>query len=144
MKAETILIPDPSPRKYTGPYETRCLLKAQVDTPEGIVNVLVSHFGLLPDEHENAVAAAMAHLEAERFVLMGDFNMTPDNPILAPIFGALQDSAVHFPAPRLSFPSDNPTIKIDYLFTSADVKVLSADIPDWVVSDHRPHLAVIE
>ena len=31
VKAETILIPDPSPRKYTGPYETRCLLKAQVD-----------------------------------------------------------------------------------------------------------------
>ena len=48
---ETIKIPDPNPRKYDGYYETRCVLKAEL---ENGYTVLVTHFGLNPDEQENA------------------------------------------------------------------------------------------
>ena len=75
---------------------------------------------------------------------MGDFNMEPDNPILKPLMQALQDTAKEFSAPKLSFPSDNPSVKIDYIFLSKDLKVQSADIPAIISSDHRPHIAVIE
>jgi endonuclease/exonuclease/phosphatase family metal-dependent hydrolase len=47
-------------------------------------------------------------------------------------------------APKLSFPSDNPSVKIDYIFVSKDLKVQSADIPTIISSDHRPHIAAIE
>ena len=72
---------------------------------------------------------------------MGDFNMTPDNPILDPIRERMVDVSKYFDTSKLSFPSDNPIIKIDYIFVSADIEVINADIPAVVASDHRPHTA---
>ena len=143
VSAQTVLIPDPEIKKYDGYYETRCLLKAKIDVGEEI-NVLVSHFGLNPDEHENAVKTVVQNLPESKTVLMGDFNMQPDNELLNPIREKLYDTANKFDEPKLSFPSDNPEIKIDYIFTSNDLNVISADIPAIVSSDHRPHLATIE
>ena len=54
------------------------------------------------------------------------------------------DTACLFEKELLSFPSDKPTMKIDYLFTSPDVKALQADIPAVVASDHRPYIALVE
>jgi endonuclease/exonuclease/phosphatase family metal-dependent hydrolase len=143
LSAEVIFIPDPEVRKYDGYYETRVLLKATIDVGGGL-NVLVSHFGLNPDEHENAVQTVISNLPENRCVLMGDFNMEPDNPILDPIMRRLYDTAQNFSSPKLSFPSDTPTVKIDYIFVSKDLKVQYADIPEIVSSDHRPHIATIE
>lgn len=143
LSTEVVFVPDPQVRKYDGYYETRVLLKATIHV-EGGLNVLVSHFGLNPDEHENAVQTVMSNLPDHRCVLMGDFNMEPDNPILQPIMQRLYDTAQKFSAPKLSFPSDNPIVKIDYIFVSEDLKVEYADIPEIVSSDHRPHVAIIE
>lgn len=143
LSTEKVFIPDPQVRKYDGYYETRVLLKAVIDVGGGL-NVLVSHFGLNPDEHENAVQTVISNLPKERCVLMGDFNMEPDNPILNPIMQRLYDTAQHFASPKLSFPSDTPIVKIDYIFVSKDIKVQYADIPEIVSSDHRPHIATIE
>ena len=101
LGVETVKIPDPDPKKYSGYYETRC-------------------------------------------VLMGDFNVRPENPVLAPIREKMQDTAEVFEGERLSFPSDAPDRKIDYLFVSRDVRVLDADIPEIVVSDHRPYTVTVE
>ena len=75
---------------------------------------------------------------------MGDFNMEPDNQILNPIMQSLQDTAKVFSTYKLSFPSDTPKVKIDYIFVSKDLKVEYADIPEIISSDHRPHVATIE
>ena len=143
ISAETIMIPDPEIKKYDGYYETRCLLKATIDVRNGL-NVLVSHFGLNPDEQENAVETVVSNMPNEHCVLMGDFNMQPDNEILSPIMQRLYDTSQDFDCPKLSFPSDEPDRKIDYIFVSKDVKVCDADIPAIVSSDHRPHVATIE
>ena len=137
---ETVPIPDPVSKTGGRSYETRCLLKAKLQNG---FTVLVTHFGLNPDEQENAVTTVLKHLTDEKCILMGDFNVTPDNPVLAPIRARMKDTADAFPAPLLSFPSDQPEIKIDYVFVSPDVEVLSADIPAAVASDHRPHTADI-
>lgn len=142
ISAETILIPDPEIKKYDGYYETRCLLKATIDVGDGL-NVLVSHFGLNPDEHQNAVKTIASNLSTERCVLMGDFNVQPDNPVLEPIREKLYDTAYAFTSPKLSFPSDVPNVKIDYIFVSRDLSVSCADIPEVIASDHRPHTAMI-
>jgi endonuclease/exonuclease/phosphatase family metal-dependent hydrolase len=143
ISAETIMIPDPEIKKYDGYYETRCLLKATIDVRNGL-NVLVSHFGLNPDEQENAVETVVSNIPKEHCVLMGDFNMAPDNQILNPIMQGLQDTAKFFSTYKLSFPSDTPEVKIDYIFVSKDLKVEYADIPEIISSDHRPHVATIE
>ena len=142
LEAETVIIPDPVVRTGKRYYETRCLLKAKVDVAGGL-DVFVTHFGLNPDEQENAVKTVVANLPGERCVLMGDFNMRPENERLAPIREKLFDTAELFGEPKLSFPSDEPRGKIDYVFTTKDLQVLSADIPSIVSSDHRPHIATI-
>ena len=73
VKAENIPIPDPCPKKYKGYYETRCVLKAEL---EGGITVLITHFGLNPDEQENAVKTVLADLTDERCIIMGDFNVS--------------------------------------------------------------------
>ena len=142
ISAETIPVPDPDPDSRMGihQYETRCLLKAKL---ENGVTIMVIHFGLNEDEKQNAVKTVIEHLENEKCILMGDFNLMPDSPLLDPIRARMKDTADVFTSPKLSFPSDNPYRKIDYIFVSHDIKIVSADIPAIVASDHRPHIAEV-
>jgi endonuclease/exonuclease/phosphatase family metal-dependent hydrolase len=142
VSAETIPVPDPEPRSEAGRhYETRCLLKAKL---ENGFTVLVIHFGLNPDEQENAAATVLQHLEDKKCILMGDFNVLPENPVLNGIRARMKDAADLFPQPLMSFPSDAPDRKIDYIFVSPDIEVITANIPAIVASDHRPHTAEIK
>jgi len=141
LSCETIRIPDPNPRTGKDYYETRCVLKARL---EGDITVLVTHFGLNRDEQQNAVQTVLANLEEERCILMGDFNVWPDNDILQPLRARLKDTAEAFENSLCSFPSDAPDRKIDYIFVTPDVEVLSADIPQIVSSDHCPHTAELK
>ena len=143
ISAETVPIPDPAVHGYDGYYETRCIARAVIDVGEPLT-VLSVHFGLNPDERENARDSILSTVERERCVLMGDFNSLPDDPIIAPIFDRMTDASSVFEKPLLSFPSDLPTMKIDYIFVSNDIKISSSDVPAAVISDHRPHTATIE
>lgn len=137
---EKILVPDPDPKTGTRYYETRCLIKAKL---EGGITVIVTHFGLNEDEQENAVKTVLENLEDEKCILMGDLNVLPDSELLKPIRERMKDTAEAFSEPLLSFPSNNPDRKIDYIFVSKDIEVVSADIPAIVASDHRPHVAEV-
>lgn len=141
LSAETIIIPDPVEK--TGPrnYETRCVLKAKL---EGGITVLVSHFGLNPDEQELAVMTVLANLEKEKCILMGDFNVQPDDPVLSPIRARMKDAAAQLDPVPFTFPSYEPNKKIDYIFVTPDVEILEAEVPRIVASDHFPHTAVVK
>ncbi len=141
VKAEVFLIPDPDNEERGPCFETRCVLRAEL---EGGITVLVTHFGLHLNEQENAVKTVVNSLSSERCILMGDFNVTPDNSVLAPIRAIMKDTAEAFDMPKLSFPSDNPQEKIDYIFISNDIEVEYADIPAVIASDHRPHVAKVK
>ncbi len=140
LSAETVMIDEPEnpiPGKH---YERRCILKAKIESG---LTLLVTHFGLSPEERVQAVRGAVSLLERERCILMGDFNATPADPVLLPIRERLRDAAELFEKPLLSFPSSEPVEKIDYIFVSRDLSIVSADIPPIVASDHRPHTAEI-
>ena len=141
VSAKVIPVPDPQEKQYDGYYETRCLLKVKLSNG---LTVMVIHFGLNPDEQENAVKTVLENLENEKCVLMGDFNVKPDNSVLKPIYAKMKDTSTAFAGERFSFPSDNPNRKIDYIFVTPDVEVISADIPPIIASDHRPHVAEIK
>lgn len=157
VEASVIPIPDPvDTSACTEYFEPRSLCRCVVEVPgEGErsgfagpvvpVAVYASHFGLNDCEQEHAVSTAAAALRGEAlpFVLMGDFNMQPDNPLLAPLNGQLR-SADAFLEGKMSFPSDRPSIKIDYIYASQGVRLLAADIPQVIASDHCPVWADIE
>ena len=141
VSKEVITIPDPEVKTGTDWYETRCVLKA---TLEGGITVLVTHVGLNRDEKENAIKTITEHIASEKCILMGDFNLSPEDPLLVPIREKMKDTADAFDRPKLSCPSDNPDKKIDYIFVSPDIEILSADIPAIIASDHRPHITEVK
>lgn len=136
LHAEKIPVPDPAERSFGNHYETRCLLKAKLANG---LTVLVIHFGLNPDEQENAVRTVLEHLVPEKCVLMGDFNVRPDNPVLDPIRARMVDTAQLSNDALLTFPSDAPECKIDYIFLSPDLKATRVEVPACTSSDHRPY-----
>ena len=70
--------------------------------------------------------------------------MEPTNENLTPIYDRLTDTAEYFMGTKLSFPSDKPDRRIDYIFVSKDIKVTYSDIPEIVASDHRMVVADVE
>ena len=138
-------IPDPPSVQRAGRFEHRSILHAVAELPDGgEFAVFASHFGLSPEEQRNAVTLAAALTAAEQlpFVLMGDFNVTPDDPVLAPLDESL--TVTHgFLEGQLSHPSHAPRDRIDYIYASPSVTVLSAEILPVMPSDHRPVVAKI-
>ena len=138
---EVIPVPEEEIKTGNQLYEPRCLLKVKL---ENGFSVLVIHFGLNEDEHVHAVNTVIENLTEEKCILMGDFNVTPENPVLLPIIEKMNDAADLFGNKLMSFPSDKPYKKIDYIFTSKDVEIISADIPEIISADHRPHIAEVK
>ncbi len=138
---EVIPVPPPYPNTEKRYYESRCLLRAKL---ENGLTVLVIHFGLTPIEAENAVKTILPYLNTEKTVLMGDFNVLPSDSVLDPIRARMIDTSDVIIGSKNSFPSVKPDRKIDYVFVSPDIKVIAAEIPSIVASDHLPHIADIE
>lgn len=141
-RAEVIHIPDPSPEETAGVkwVEHRSICRAVVDFPNpvGRVAVYSSHFGLSQPEQRNAVRTVVDAVSDEKlpFFVMGDFNVTPDDPILSPLNERLVSTGELLDG-KLSFPSDRPDCRIDYIF-GGGVRFDAADIPVVVASDHCP------
>ena len=127
-------------------YEDRVLLSATLATPAGMLTVLISHFGLLPDEAELAAERVLSVAESISgpILLMGDFNLTPNTEIYQRLCERFKDSADVLRSQPLTFPSDLPNSKIDYVFTGGSCRALWSEVVDVRYSDHRPILARIE
>lgn len=143
LEPENIPIPLPGVKK--GYIEPRCVAKATISVGDGIT-LLATHFGLSSAEEENGAETLCTEIRksTKPVIAMGDFNATPDDPVLAPVFDLLRDTADLLTRPLPSFPSDFPTKKIDYVLCSRELHPTFAAIPPLVLSDHRPFLADFE
>lgn len=137
LGSEVVPVPDPVPRSGGRGYETRCIMRTAVDVQGTPVTVLGSHFGLNRDERENAVEV-IKRIAAEcetPLVLMGDFNMTPDDPCYAALACRFTDALAFAGADEYTFPSDSPRMRIDYIFVRG-LRVISAHTVKKIASDH--------
>lgn len=144
ISREVIHIPDPA-REGDGFYEHRSVLRCVLMAGITPLTVLATHFGLMPGEQANAVETVLSILNSENgpVMLMGDLNLTPDAPALRPLMEALIDTAGGISEP-LTFPSDKPEIKIDYIFHTPNIRCISLRTIDTQNSDHRPLIAEME
>ena len=94
-KVETVTVPDPLVQDEDTYYETRCVLVAEISA-EKTIKVLVTHLGLAESEKNNALNTICSLIEdnPKRTVLMGDFNMHPDNERFNEIRKKLVDTAI--------------------------------------------------
>ncbi len=144
LEREVIHIPD---RFGAGGrhVEHRTLLRCVLSLDGAPVSVFATHFGLTDPEKQAAVETAVSAVarETNPVLLMGDLNMEPGDPILAPLFAALADTAGRKDEIK-TFPSGRPEIKIDYILHSAGLKTLGVRSLDTQNSDHRPLIAEME
>lgn len=139
---KTIAIPDPIVKDEDAFYESRCIISCEIEN----FHLLITHVGLAKSEQKNAITLLKNIIQEIKkpIILMGDFNMTPDNYLIKEISTLLNDTANKFKKTLLSFPSINPRIKIDYIFISNEIELIEADIPQIVASDHFPYYAKIK
>lgn len=145
-KFEVIPIPDPIEKLYESRYyETRCIMKMSVNCDGKPLTLLVTHFGLNPDEKENAVDTVIKTLDSctESVILMGDLNMSPCALPLQHLSKHLTDTAAALQSEEMTSPSHKPEWRIDY-FWHRGVKPLSINTYKKVVSDHLPLIAEFE
>lgn len=139
VKLETLPIPAPEIKSGSDWYEDRMLTKATLGSG---LTVMTVHVGLNRDEKELAVKTILENIESKKCILMGDFNMDPDDTLIDKIREKLRDTGMG--AGEKTFPSDAPMRRIDYIFVSPDIKVLRTETPALVVSDHLPYVVEIE
>ena len=140
-----IAVPEAERVERKHKYENRVLLIAEIEVEGRMLTVLICHFGLNPDEIDEAVETIRRELSALEtpIVLMGDFNLTPDTDSYTQLASLLRDTARE-PERPLTFPSDKPDRKIDYVFVSKDVISSDVCVPAILQSDHRPYFLQID
>lgn len=126
-------------------YEDRALLVTELDVNGKALTVMVCHFGLNEDEKILAVDTVLKEVArvSTPLLLMGDFNITPDTVHYARLAATLTDTAALAEDAQLSFPSDAPTHKIDYIFWRGAITPMRAFAPRVVASDHLPLFAEV-
>lgn len=144
VSREVVHIPDPE-RDGEGFYEHRTVLKCVLRAGEKEFAVLCNHFGLMPGEQKNAVETVLGIIRELDMpaLVMGDLNLTPDAEVLKPLMEALNSTDALNPG-LLTFPSDKPEIKIDYILYTDGFTAYSLESMDTQCSDHRPLIAEME
>jgi endonuclease/exonuclease/phosphatase family metal-dependent hydrolase len=118
------------------------LLEASVDVRGTIVRFFDTHLDYRSDPgvRRQQVDEMIAYLGSvpTPTVVPGDLNATPDAPELRPLLDKLTDVAPTMGGAGLTYPSDHPAKRIDYVLSSMDFRVRAVAVPATVASDHRP------
>ena len=140
---KTIKIKDPE-RTEDCYYESRAIITCEIN---GIV-FIITHMGLANGERINAVKEIidLTKKESRPIILMGDFNMEPDNDIIKPLYDYYNDTTCLIKGNIKTFPSINPKTKIDYIMIKKDanIEIKSIKVIEKVASDHFPLLLEIK
>lgn len=140
----TVLVDEPSVKDEDTYYEQRSFIDSIIDVSDGL-RVIVTHFGLAKGERQNELDLLLPVFKepGKPLVFMGDLNVQPEDSQLKLIAEILKDTSGISSEPYLTFPSDVPDRKIDYIFVSNDITVRSVTIPQTMASDHLPYIADI-
>jgi endonuclease/exonuclease/phosphatase family metal-dependent hydrolase len=142
----------PAQERSGGSYEPRAALVAVARTPAGEFQVVNTHLDASRDDHYRLQEAAHLLALAEPLrrddrplLLGGDLNSEPDSAVLERLRAAgLRDAwAECGRGAGLTFPSDAPVKRIDYLLLSGAVQCTAAVVLETTVSDHRPLLVTV-
>ena len=140
--------------------ENRIFIEIDIQTPTGIYTFGTIH---LSDAFDEATFRAK-NIEAEkfyqaiqsktkRFIMAGDLNVTPDAPLVQNLQHVFQNIDPALTQPSWTFKytqdhsnarsADQPDMRMDYIFATHDVKLISTEFITTDVSDHTPILTTI-
>ncbi len=151
---ETVpLLVQPVQDRAGGSHEPRVALVASAYTTGGRLQVANMHLDPSTDESyrlqelEGAINAVRPRLSPTTPVLVGgDFNAEPTSAVMQRLRTAtqLRDAWTECgQGDGFTYPSDQPTKRIDYLFLTGSLKCTAAQVIDTKISDHRPLLVTL-
>ena len=96
-----------------------------------------------PSVRRTQVNEILRYIDAAEMpvILVGDLNAPPDAPELQPLFEKLTDAWRAGHGDGLSYPSDRPVKRIDYVLMRGPWSIRNAQVGTSTVSDHRPVVA---
>ena len=140
---------DPPQRRSGGSYEPRGAQRGVVRTAAGRLALLNTHLDASREDHyrkQEARGVLAAVREVDPPVLVGgDFNATPESDVQTAIRQAgLRDAWLECGrGDGLTYPADEPTKRIDYLFLTGTMSCTRAEVLATSASDHRPLLVTV-
>ncbi len=129
--------------------ETRSIAHITVDADGKKLDVIGTHFGLLDSEKKDMVdkIVTLCGISDNPIVLMGDFNCMPSSDYSKKLREYMNDTMLEYGDDYTTYfgPSMPHSIKkIDYIYTSNNIKVFDAKVVTETASDHFPCVAMIE
>lgn len=127
--------------------EPRCLLLSTIDSPRGRLRVLSTHLSHLLSDRPTQAQSLLDFIldmpqETRPDLILGDFNESDDVAWVQSLQQKYNDADQA--RGRLTFPADDPNIRIDYMFAKdacwKDVEVRDAATE---VSDHLPVTGIL-
>jgi endonuclease/exonuclease/phosphatase family metal-dependent hydrolase len=133
------------PLTKIGNTEQRGLLETTINVKGSFLHFYNTHLALTPAEREVQVKEMLEIADQKKGskVIMGDLNATPESIEMKPMYDAYADAFAKTPE-AYTYPAENPSKRIDYIFTSDDMEIDDADVISTPASDHLPLTAEIE
>lgn len=128
--------------------EPRGMIEADIDVDGSIWHVYVTHLGLNSKERNkqiNYINQLVSH-RSGNILLMGDFNNHPDSWEMDLLDERLVDSAAAlncFDHYTFTWRGDTPNVRIDRIYLSENIDLLSHEVKPSAVSDHERVLTQI-
>jgi endonuclease/exonuclease/phosphatase family metal-dependent hydrolase len=123
---------------------------AQIDLGQNrSINIIATHFHHVGEDSDIRFIQSQALVDfwkkQDNTIILGDFNAEPDSQEIGKLFAAgLVDSlAAKNDSTVYTYHASNLYQRIDYIWLSADLKVIESFVIDSTASDHRPVMAVI-
>jgi endonuclease/exonuclease/phosphatase family metal-dependent hydrolase len=150
---ETVPLPvQPVQARSGGAHEPRVALVATAQTSGGRLQVVNTHLDASADESnrlqevEGVLNAVRPRVSATTPVMVGgDFNAEPASAVVQKLRAAgLRDAWTECgQGDGFTYPADQPTKRIDYLFLTGSLRCTAAQVIDTRISDHRPLLVTL-
>ncbi len=136
--------------------QKRTVIEANIKIGDNILNVFSIHL-----RHTHQKQLELQDLQAENLlkflptkntIVMGDFNSLPESSVIKKMNDSLQDIEMGSSTPTWSVYKEGCTClvedkiiyKLDYIFTSKEMKASSFKVYDSKASDHLPISVIIE
>ena len=121
--------------------EPRGLLEVEIDTSAGAISIFNTHWGLSKDERalQSVETSAVISAALNPIIICGDLNDGPESNSINSLISAanLHDLAAESGSPAPTFPSHNPTSRIDFILGTEGIHASRAFVVDSFASDHR-------
>ncbi|MFH0773257.1 MAG: endonuclease/exonuclease/phosphatase family protein [bacterium] len=152
-------VQEPKPIQNSFQDEGRVYIETELQINNTSVNIATVHLSYvhkfqINDQKKVEIDNFISHIKnnKEKYIVMGDFNSTPDSYTISELSKYFVDCGPEYKEPTWTtkpfdyqgFFEDELRWRLDYIFATKDIKIQSSEIVKTNYSDHLPILVTFE